>query len=417
MKLKPTVDALTRFALACSGANKKILEDDCITEQSKHAMIGEQSKYAMIGMFIFLTSAFATLSSGYALYLGFKSAWLAAAIGVLWGLFIFNIDRFIISTIRKKQIDPDLPLIKKCGLGLWEIGKAFPRLLLAVLISIVISTPLEMKYFEPEIETRIDDRLTKERVEEQKKPFRDQSDDVTRRENENQTLQQQIDERIKRREQLRDQLNDEARGRRSPYGYGPVARRFEEQLKKYEEDLNAFIDQAQTQIGANKKVIDELRAKREEQVADRTGRQDKKKYSFLNSLIALNELASEFASIWWAEKFIAFLVLVLECTPILMKILASYGPYDSVLEAEEYAVTLKQRRYISDLNRKANHEEFFNTRKDSATLTVEEQLIRDAMSNLVNLVQPEIDRATVKAAQKVVNDFETEFTSSNYSRN
>lgn len=409
MNINRTVDAFRRFALACSGANMKIVKpEDCIAEKSK---------YAMIGMFIFLTSAFATLSSGYALYMGFKSAWLAAAIGVLWGVFIFNIDRFIISTIRKKQIDPDLPLIKKFGLGLWEIIKASPRIFLSVLISIVISTPLELKYFEPEIDAQIAKRLDDQSVQTKNDALQTQVE-VKKLEDENRELNTAITNKENRRDQLRNQSYAEAEGtggtRRA--GRGPVYDVRRREYDNYEKELAAFRNESLKKISENDKRIETLRADRKIEVAVLLDNQ-KNSVGFLARLEAIDRLAAGSPSIWWAKIFIFLLILAVECTPIVMKLFASYGPYDSVLEAEEYAVTLKQRRYISDLNRKANHEEFFNTRKDSATLTVEEQLIRDAMSNLINLVQPEIDRATVKAAQKVVNDFETEFTSSNYSRN
>src|SRR5437868_13805331 len=141
---------ITEFCIVCSGANRRILDqDECF---------GERSKYAMIGMFVLLTAVFATFSSSYALYLGFQSVWLAALVGLLWGAFIFTVYRFIISTIRKKEIDPDLPLFKRLRLWGWELGKLTPRLLLAFLISYVISTPLELRYFEQEIKTRIADK-------------------------------------------------------------------------------------------------------------------------------------------------------------------------------------------------------------------------------------------------------------------
>ncbi len=403
MNTKAAVDNFGKFALACSGTNQKILNrDDCA---------GDKSKYAMIGMFIFLTAVFATLSAGYALYLGFKSIWVSALIGVLWGIFIFNLDRFVISTIRKKEIDSDLPLLTKVSLGLTEFAKASPRLLLAILISVVISTPLEMKYFEPEIRIQINTRLREERTKDQNTPLRDQSNDVKLREDENKSLQDQIDERVKRREQLRDQLAAEAQGRRGTgiYGHGKVARLLEAQLANYETDLKAFTDRTQAKIQENQAAIDKFRKENEALAATRDRQIEENKYSFLNSLRAMNELAAGSLSILWAQRFISFLILFLECTPILMKLMAGHGPYDSVLAADEYSVFLKERRRVSEVNRKANHEEAFNSSKDALVLTAKEQLAQEAVRNLIKLVQSDVDRATVNAAQQVVCDFESEF--------
>lgn len=411
MNIKAAVDNFGKFALACSGANQKILDrEDCA---------GDKSKYAMIGMFIFLTAVFATLSAGYALYLGFKSIWVSALTGVLWGIFIFNLDRFVISTIRRKEIDSDLPLLTKVSLGLREFAKASPRLLLAILISLVISVPLEMKYFEPEIRIQINNRLRDEKIKDQNIALRDQSNDVKLREVENKSLQDQIEERVKRREQLRDQLAAEAAGIRGTgiYGYGRVTSLLKEQLANYEIDLKAFADRAQARIQENQAAIDKFRKENEALAATRDRQIEENKYSFLNSLRAMSELAAGSRSILWAQRFISFLILFLECTPILMKLIAGHGPYDSALAADEYSVCLKERRRVSDVNRKANHEEAFNSSKDALVLTAKEQLAQEAVRNLITLVQSDVDRATVNAAQQVVCDFESEFADSSNAQN
>lgn len=411
MNIKTIVDNFGKFALACSGANQKIFErEDCA---------GDKSKYAMIGIFIFLTAAFATFSAAYALYLGFKSVWVSALIGMLWGIFIFNLDRFVISTIRKKEIDSDLPLLTKASLGLKEFAKALPRLLLAILISVVISTPLEMKYFEPEIRIQINKRLSDERTNEQNKPLRDQSNDVKLREDENKSLQEKIDERVKRREQLRDQLAAEAQGRRGTgiYGHGRVTRLLEKQLADFETDLKAFTETTQAKIKENLQAIEKFQKENDALAATRNRQIEDTKYSFLNSLQAMNELAARSRSILWAQRFISFLILFLECTPILMKLIAGHGPYDSALATDEYLVSVKERKRVSDVNRKANHEEAFNSSKDALVLTAKEQLAQEAVRNLIKLVQSDVDRATVNAAQQVVCDFESGFADSSNGQN
>jgi uncharacterized PurR-regulated membrane protein YhhQ (DUF165 family) len=53
----------------------------------------------------------------------------------------FNLDRFIVSTIRKRETKAS------------EFLQATPRIILAIIIAIVISKPLEIKNFEKEINT------------------------------------------------------------------------------------------------------------------------------------------------------------------------------------------------------------------------------------------------------------------------
>jgi hypothetical protein len=151
----------------------------------------------------------------------------------------------------------------------------------------------------------------------------------------------------------------------------------------------------------NNKRIDELRKERDKQVDDLINNQ-KDGIGFLAEFEAMNKLAEESESIRSAKLFISFLILMLECTPILMKIMASYGPYDSILEAEEYTVNLNTQRDISDQNLKTNKELYINERMAALLVTVEEQLMQEAMSNMLNLAKPEIDKAKQAAAREVV---------------
>jgi Domain of unknown function (DUF4407) len=394
MKINQDDNAFVKFALVCSGANP-----DTINDQQ---CASEKTKYVMIGTFICLTAIFAALSGGYALYMGFKSVWLAVPIGLLWGAFIFTVDRFIVSTIRKQQIDSDMPLARKVFLWMGDALKASPRILLAALISIVISTPLELKYFEPEIQIQIDGRLEKDAVRIRNEALQDQ-DAVKQRESENQRLRAEMAEKEKRRDQLQDQLAAEAQGRRGTgiYGPGPVTALLKEQFEQYQVQLKEFRDQVSKSSNENKQAIDELLATRNER-AERLIKKQEDAVGFLDRFETMNDLAAKRPTIWWAKIFISFLILVLECTPIFMKLLGSYGTYDSVLEAEEYKVILKQRRLISDLNQKNNHELYFDERVQMLIRTAEEQWTRETISNIKNLAQNEIAEATETVARKMV---------------
>ena len=123
---------LKQFFILCSGADKDLLEG---------CSEGEQTKYVGIGATVFFTAVMAFLASSYALFTVFDSIYPAIAFGIVWGLLIFNLDRFIVSTIRKRD---------QFGS---EFLQATPRIILAVIIAIVISKPLEIKIFEKEINT------------------------------------------------------------------------------------------------------------------------------------------------------------------------------------------------------------------------------------------------------------------------
>src|SRR5690242_9548736 len=111
------------FFWFCSGADTEILKK-CPSETAK---------YTGIGATVFFTGVFAFLSASYALYTVFDGVLSAILFGIVWGLMIFNLDRFIVSSMRKE------------GRFGREFAMAIPRLILAILISVVIARPLELK--------------------------------------------------------------------------------------------------------------------------------------------------------------------------------------------------------------------------------------------------------------------------------
>lgn len=117
---------IKHFFWLCSGANRPLL-DKCPTEGAK---------YAGIGATIFFTGIFAALASAYALFTVFENYYVSTLFGIVWGLMIFNLDRYIVSSMRKE------------GQSKKEFYTAIPRIVLAILISFVIAKPLEMKIFE-----------------------------------------------------------------------------------------------------------------------------------------------------------------------------------------------------------------------------------------------------------------------------
>lgn len=91
---------LQRFFILCSGADTPIL---------KTCSAGEQNKYAGIGATVFFTALMAFIACSYALYTVFDNIYAAIFFGLVWGLLIFNLDRFIVSTLKKRnRLDKEL---------------------------------------------------------------------------------------------------------------------------------------------------------------------------------------------------------------------------------------------------------------------------------------------------------------------
>lgn len=128
---------LNEFLWICAGVNRKVLRQ-CPTDYAK---------YAGIGGTILFTALMAMLSGGYALFTVFDNQETAIAFGIFWGLLIFNLDRFIVNTMYSDG---------KVTISWREFYCGLPRIIMAVFLGIVISTPLELKIFEDAIDIRIE---------------------------------------------------------------------------------------------------------------------------------------------------------------------------------------------------------------------------------------------------------------------
>jgi hypothetical protein len=133
-----------KFMIALSGAKVNYIEK----------LSTEHIKYFGIGCTILFTAIFATISSSYALYRVFfidnsgevnpYAYQTAIGFGIAWGLMIFNLDRYVVSSMQKEDN------------FLREILLALPRIIVAALISIVVALPLEIKLFENRIVAEIE---------------------------------------------------------------------------------------------------------------------------------------------------------------------------------------------------------------------------------------------------------------------
>ncbi len=107
----------------------------------------EKSKYFGIGGTIIFTALMASFAGGYAFFTAFKTSYLAIPFGLFWGSLIFNLDRYIVASFGvgdgKKTISKQ------------EMIEAAPRIAMAIILGFVISTPLELKLFEKEINAKI----------------------------------------------------------------------------------------------------------------------------------------------------------------------------------------------------------------------------------------------------------------------
>jgi hypothetical protein len=332
------MNKIERFLIFCSGAYLPLVKR---CPGSVHQFIG-------IGGTVLFTAIFAGLSVGYALFTVFENIWTIIAVGIIWMLMIFNLDRYIVSTLKKREK------------FLSELKQAIPRLLLAVLIALVIAKPLELKVFEKEINRELD----KQRLE----TISESKDEIKAGYPEVVNLGSRIDElnaEISSKEAFRNQKQEEydnerfgvkTDGTTGRAGIGINAEKKEAQLDQAQEDLDntQLINRGKIQDLENQINLlnDKMTAEMEYQMVSVEANN-----GLAARIQALDALTNANAAVYWANFLILALFIMIEMAPILVKLLANRSPYDHLLDLYESGIILSadevwyKKRGESDLRK------------------------------------------------------------------
>lgn len=113
----------------------------------------ERDRYAQMGLVLLTTATLAVVSMSFALVYGVKvgasapgargSFWVAVPFAVLWGLIILNLDRFLILNMGTSRSIGQLAAM------------AAPRVAMAAVLAVVISTPLVLQVFASDITAKM----------------------------------------------------------------------------------------------------------------------------------------------------------------------------------------------------------------------------------------------------------------------
>jgi|GEM_PF-1219266 hypothetical protein len=417
------------FLIFCSGCDPDIL-NECPKS--------EKVKFSSIGATVLFTGILASLSGGYALYTIFQdlqfSGLLAILFGLLWGGIIFNIDRYLVSSLKKQGN------IKR------ELLLATPRFLMAIIISLVVSKPLEVRIFQDRIAVQIYENKNNATLKAKKKldTIFNQSllgNQLSQEEANLKNLQEkkdkgdpetpQFNELLSNLQTAKNDLNATStansrrinelsqnieliRRQRTYYDQSNVpklpieavneiqsmlnrkrelindignkegtVRRFqnsiETQREAYQTEISQRIEKTErigNRVEKSKLGSDSL-AKIETTKGDTT-----RSISFSNTFVtrmeALGDLTGRwFSTMWWTSVLISALILLIEVSPIVAKLLSERGPYDEKIQTRDAKIAeyekaerkidieLAEGIYVSDniLLQKVDH--YTNTAKES----------------------------------------------------
>ena len=303
---------LKRFFLICSGVDTTII-NNCSN--------GEQNKYVGIGATVFFTAMMAFIASSYALYTVFDTYFIAALFGLIWGLLIFNLDRYIVSTIKKRN-------------NKWkEIAQATPRILLAIIIAVVISKPLELKLFEKEINQVLLIEKNQMTLDNKAQIAQQFTPEIEQTNQEIAALKNEIVTKEKETDALYETYIAEAEGRKGTLliGKGPV---YTEKRQKHDA---ALADLKQLKIANNNKI--QVKEALLASLIKSQKEQESKTQPIITNFDGLMARINALGKLPLIPSlFIFLLFLAIETSPIFAKLIAPKGEYDFKLEDEENAI-------------------------------------------------------------------------------
>lgn len=370
---------LNEFFWICSGANREILRQ-CPTEYSK---------YFGIGGTIFFTAAMAALSGGYAFYTIFKDNTIAICFGIFWGLLIFNLDRFIVNTMYSDG---------KHTISWQEIKSGLPRIVIAVFLGVVISTPLEMKIFEDRIESQIvkDNALRTTITQTVAQKDYERRDDLEKQLQDLRKSQNEISEKLTAAEKaLTEEI--EGKGKSGKVGKGQI-------YQQKENERNALKRQLEEWDINNKSTIDRINNELTtiDTKLNQFGEDIKEGLEndgFCVRYEAFSNIKEEVPAVRIVSLFIMLLFIIIETAPTIFKMMIESGPYDELLKEEMERTKAAAIVNVSKINADANTQIQISIEKNKEKLLAEVAANKEVLSK-VAAVQAELLQVAIEEWRK-----------------
>lgn len=319
----PAPGTIIRLLWKAAGADQYIL---------RRSTYSDHIKYACLGGIVVATGALAAIAGGYAFYTIFSpkgdaldevkfvgeavsvdtthlpTAIMSVVFGFIWGLIIFNIDRFIVTSTGKG--DGTEAITRQ------ELVGALPRIIMGVIIALTISKPVEIRMFKSEINARLQQVQDSVKIVNTKLAEKAYENNVKQAKEKMAVLYA----RIQRDEERRDFLDSMVSWETSHGGCHDKCEENKLERKLVEERIQTLKNSPE--FVSNNQEIEEYREKlkQEKVIADKTSKA-------LDGLSLRIQLAHEVAGTW-ISLFITLLFMAIELTPIFFKLMLIKSPYD-----------------------------------------------------------------------------------------
>lgn len=321
---------LNEFLWSCAGVDKPLLR----MSSQDHA------KKAGMGGTILFTALMAMISGGYAIYTVFQEsdmsdiAWaIAIFFGIFWGGLIFNLDRYMVSSMYTDG---------KPSISLQELVSGLPRIVIAILLGVVISTPLELLVFNGKINSYIEEQAQKKSLESTQNiegsiEYTAALEDYEKEVAELERLDLLYKEQSQRVDRYRDDLNEEMKT-----GYLKRSEEKKRQLTGAEDDLDEIKNDRENcrkRVESKREHLETLRKGAETKGLE-VAEEDK---GLATRIDALLKVTGPDSDLFWPRILIMLLFIALEIMPVLNKMMMSSGKYDDWLDQESDLTSRKIR--------------------------------------------------------------------------
>ncbi len=336
---------ITRFLWWCAGADSHFM---------LKSPMQDRVKYAGIGGIVLCTGALAMVSGGFAFFTAFgpkayamdqqESAGIGFLIGtvlfgIAWGLIIFNLDRFIVSSTGKGD-GTDTVTFR-------EVGQALPRIIIALILGFAISAPLEIRILKSEIDNELDkfqktytqernvqsDELFTQRKAILEKDKIELEAKLASYETELKVYDDKIDELV---ENKRQEMQD-----KRSYGEGPVAKAIQKSIEDKLSEKDKFTALKATDVNGWKteleKTSNDIRSL-DDDLRNEYKKNEESAHTY-SGLLKRIQISHEVGGV---IPWIIFLVILcIEMGPIFFKMMLTKGPYDYMVENQNYLMNVE----------------------------------------------------------------------------